>query len=178
MKQEKLLAELARVIERACATENNADGRAVEMIGEQIAKSFGCESDEVAILRLDHADRALQFLHPKQLRPIGTIPLSSTGALAAKTARERKAELANNFASIRHATVFEGVPMGRRDGESIHKIMSAPITSENRVVGVVQVSRKGRNPVDAGPDFTAQDLRSLVALGGALGEFLLNLQPS
>ena len=63
---------------------------------------------------------------PEKLTPVGTIPLTSTSALAARTARERKAELINNFSTARHANVFEAVPLGRDPGELIQKIMSVP----------------------------------------------------
>jgi hypothetical protein len=64
------------------------------------------------------------------------------------------------------------VPLGRRRGELIHKIMSAPIVAEGKVVGVVQISRKGRTPTDAGPDFTQKELRELTSITGVLGRFV------
>jgi len=178
MKQERLLAEVVRVIEGVSAKEIPADAASLVQVAEQIGKSFSVAADEVAILTLDDQRKCLQFIYPEKLKTIGTIPLSSTTALAARTAREKKAELANNFASVRHATVFEGVPLGRGEGKMIHKIMSAPLTAEDRVVGVIQISRKGRNALEAGPDFSSQDLRMLVAMSKLLGEFVLRLQTS
>jgi len=109
---------------------------------------------------------------PEQLSRVGTIPLTSTTALAAKTARERKADLLNNFSTARHANVFEAVPLGRDPSELIQKIMSAPILDGTRVHGVVQISRKARSLALAGDDFTPNDLRSLVALSPVLDRFL------
>jgi hypothetical protein len=40
--------------------------------------------------------------------------------------------------------------------------MSAPILRDNRVVGVLQVSRKAAEAAEAGPDFTQSHLRELV----------------
>jgi transcriptional regulator with GAF, ATPase, and Fis domain len=51
-----------------------------------------------------------------------------------------------------------------RRGEQIHKIMSAPILLDNRVVGVLQVSRKAAEASEAGPDFTQAQLRELVLI--------------
>jgi len=99
-------------------------------------------------------------------------PLTSTTALAARTARERKPELVNNFSSARHANVFEAVPLGRDPNELIQKIMSAPIMDGARVHGVVQISRKARSLSQAGADFTQKDLRTLVALSSTLDRFL------
>ncbi|HJY86420.1 MAG TPA: hypothetical protein VKE24_06235 [Candidatus Acidoferrales bacterium] len=76
------------------------------------------------------------------------------------------------FTGARHASVFEGVPLGRRRGELIHKIMSAPMVAEGKILGVVQISRKGRTPTDAGPDFTTKELHELTSITGVLGRFI------
>ena len=141
-------------------------------ISQYLAKLFGVDPDEVAILALSVKDKSLKFLVPEKLVAVGTIPLSSTSALAARSARERRSEVVNNFSVTRHATVFEGVPMGRAPGELIQKIMSAPILQGSKVVGVVQISRKGRTIADAGPDFTQKDLRTLTSLGPLLDRFV------
>jgi hypothetical protein len=144
----------------------------VERVAKAIAAIFRLKADEVAILEIAPPGKLLRFVIPAQLRAVGTIPLSSTSALAARTVRTRRAEVVNNFHSFPHATVFEGVPMGRRYDESIHKIVSAPILSENRVIGVVQLCRKGISLLDAGPDFAASDLAELKGLSNLLVRFL------
>ncbi len=175
MQHDRLVAELKRFIEKLRTEENPPDSDPVVRLAKHLAKSFGVEPDEVAILALTDESKFLSFLFPEKLRAIGTIPMTSTSALAARTAREKKAEVVNNFATVPHATVFEGVPLGRGEGELIHKIMSVPLHAGGKVLGVIQVSRKGRNASQAGPDFTSQDLRALVSVSGALGEFLQNL---
>jgi hypothetical protein len=84
----------------------------------------------------------------------------------------------NNFSTTRHATVFEGVPLGNGPGKLIHKIMSAPILDGTLVQGVVQISRKSSSVSDAGPDFTQENMRTLISLGPALHRFLKFCQPS
>jgi hypothetical protein len=56
--------------------------------------------------------------------------------------------------------------------EAIQKMISAPILLDGKVIGVIQVSRKGANPHSAGPDFTADDLGKILALCKPLGKFL------
>jgi hypothetical protein len=148
------------------------DPEALGKVAQTLAKLFGVAPDEVAILRLDPKSKNLRFVIPEKLAAIGSIPLSSATALAARTARERRPEVVNNFNTARHATVFEGVPMGRRQGESIHKIMSAPILDETQVCGIVQISRKGRSSSEAGADFTQKDLRTLTSISPALCRFV------
>jgi hypothetical protein len=141
-------------------------------VAKFLAKLFSVDSDEVAILKLVPKHKSLRFVIPEKLTPVGTIPLTSTTALAARTARERKPELVNNFSTARHANVFEAVPLGRDPNELIQKIMSAPILDGTRVHGVVQISRKARSLSLAGADFTPKELRTLVSLSPALDRFL------
>jgi hypothetical protein len=145
-------------------------GRAVELIG----KNFGVQTHEVAILGLTHDERSLRFLTPNGLRIVGQIPLSSTNALAARTAREKRSEVINHFSVVPHASVFEGVPISETQrGDPIQKIMSAPIVVENRAIGVLQVSRKGKAAADAGADFTYPQLRELKTIADALAPCVL-----
>src|SRR6185437_2100332 len=118
------------------------DAEAMGEVAERIGKSFQVAPDEVAVMELSTNGRALKFILPQKLQAVGTIPLTSTAALAARTARERRSDIVNNFSGARHASVFEGVPLGRRQGEAIQKIMSAPILRGDKVIGVAQISRK------------------------------------
>jgi len=169
---EHLVTELGRIVDGLEKNSSPVDSESLARVGEQVAKAFSVKPDEVAILALVEQDKFLKFLIPEKLQAIGTIPMTSTTALAARTARDKRPEVVNNFTAARHASVFEGVPLGRRHGELIHKIMSAPVTLENKVIGVVQISRKGRTPSDAGPDFTQKDLRDLIAFTDVLGRFI------
>ena len=150
----------------------------LERVSEAIAGIFRLEADEVAVLEILPPGRLLRFVLSERLRTVGTIPLSSTSVLAARTARLRRPDIINNFPAFPHATVFEGVPLGRRYDESIQKILSAPILRDNRVIGVVQLCRKGVSPMDAGPDFAAGDLATLTNLGDLLARFLALSRPS
>jgi hypothetical protein len=57
-------------------------------------------------------------------------------------------------------------------GESIQKIISAPILFEGKVVGVMQISRKGGTLVSAGPDFTPEELGRVLAICKPLGRLV------
>jgi hypothetical protein len=99
--------------------------------------------------------------------------------VAVRTANSKRAEVINNFAQIKHTSIFEAIDLGQNNnmlaeamgGRLIHviqKLISAPVVGPNGTVGVIQVSRKGRSAPAAGPDFTAADLQKLVAAAGAL----------
>jgi hypothetical protein len=114
----------------------------------------------------------LHFLVPEALKNVGFIPLSSGTALAAKTVRDSRPEIDNNFTTARHAVIFEGVKITEEAAGAIQKIVSAPILLDSKVIGVIQVSRKGTNPTSAGPDFTADDLGKILALCKPLGKLI------
>jgi hypothetical protein len=141
-------------------------------VAEKIAKSLGVQTDEVAILGVSTRWRHLHFLVPQALKNVGFIPMSSTSALAARTARESRPEITNNFSTVRHATVFEGVKAATTTGESIQKIISAPILCDGKVVGVMQISRKGATATEAGADFSSEDLGKVLALCRPLGKLV------
>jgi hypothetical protein len=169
---EKKNADLASVLDSLVQSGKPPDTEECARVAEAIAQRFKVDPDEVAILALSPKKKILRFVVPEKLAQVGTIPLTSSSALAARTARDRKAEIVNNFSSSRHASVFEGVPLGRRQGETIQKIMSAPILDGTNVMGVIQISRKGHSSSDAGPDFTQKNLGELSSLSNALELFL------
>jgi hypothetical protein len=167
---------LVSELERLATALGSADAQSTQIslpsVGERVAKTFGVRIDEVAIMGVSTRWRHLYFLVPEALKNVGYIPLSSTSALAARTARESRPEINNNFAATRHASVFEGVKIGNESAEAIQKIISAPILYEAKVVGIIQISRKGASAKTVGPDFTAEDLGKVLALCKPLGKLL------
>jgi GAF domain-containing protein len=134
-----------------------------------LAKIFRVQYTEVALLRLESG--LLRFIFPEHLRTTGAIPLSSK-AVAAHTALSKKAEIFNNFARVKHASIFETIkPEAGEDAAApapIQKLMSVPIMDRDAaVVGVIQISRKGLDPKYA-QDFSREDLHDLELAAGLL----------
>jgi len=125
---------------------------------------------EVALLRLESG--LLRFVFPEHLRTTGAIPLSSK-AVAAHTALSKKAEIFNNFARVKHASIFETIKPNSGDSEEsqpnpIQKLMSVPIMDQElNVVGVIQISRKALDARMA-QDFSREDLHDLELAAGVL----------
>ena len=170
-----LVSELEQLASALDANESGAAKVSIPELAEKIAKELRVNADEVAILGVSLRWKHLHFLAPEALKNVGFIPLTSTSALAARTTRESRPEINNEFMKARHASVFEGVKAPTITGESIQKIISAPILNDGKVVGVMQVSRKGASPTSAGADFTADDLGKVLALCGPLGKLLGHL---
>jgi GAF domain-containing protein len=135
-----------------------------------LAKIFQVQYTEVALMRLEGG--LLHFVFPEYLRTSGSIPLSSK-AVAAHTALSKKAEIFNNFARVKHASIFETIKPGSNDAEvaapsPIQKLMSVPILDrDSAVVGVIQISRKGLDARHA-KDFSREDLHDLELAAGLL----------
>jgi len=142
-------------------------------LAAQISKGFKAKKGEVAILRLSADGNMLSFLFPTKLSLIGAIPLTAAQSLATKTIRDKGGDIVNNFATYRHPTVFEAVDLSVEEkAVPIQKIMSSPMIVEDKVVGVIQVSRKARPGDPVGPDFTSAELAELDKVGEAIGKFL------
>lgn len=174
---EKLVGDLTKIVDELVKAEA-VDIPTLGKLCEQIAKAFSVKADEVAILTMIFNDKFLKFIVPEKLQNIGNIPLTSTTALAARTARDKRPEVINNFAIAKHSTVFEAVPLGEQRGDPIQKIMSAPISIDGKIAGVIQVSRKGKTLATSGPDFTPKDLGVLVAVGQQIGRCIKILPAS
>ena len=159
----------------AAATARTANASAEQTLSQSatapefcaaLAKLFGVRPTEVALMRLERG--LLSFLYPEQLKTAGSIPVSSSSAVAAHTASTRKTEIFNAFVKVKHASIFESVKLTtsedaeRTGANAIQKLMSAPILdSQRKVLGVVQVCRKGFDAATAGPDFTQDDMQQL-----------------
>lgn len=140
-------------------------------VSKVLAKVFGVQHTEVALLKLDSG--LLRFIFPEYLRTTGAIPISSK-AVAAHTALSKKAEIFNNFARVKHASIFETIKSGGADADvqappaPIQKLMSVPILDQHSVVmGVLQVSRKGLDARHT-RDFSREDLHDLELAAGLL----------
>lgn len=136
-----------------------------------LAKVFRVQYAEVALLKLEGG--LLRFIFPEHLRTTGAIPISSK-AVAAHTALSKKAEIFNNFARVKHASIFETIkPAGVEDDTvvtpaPIQKLMSVPILDQqSTVLGVLQISRKGLDPRFT-QDFSREDLHDLELAAGLL----------
>jgi GAF domain-containing protein len=167
-----LVTELERLADGLEGAASSPSQISFASLAERIAQSLSVRTDEVAILGVSHRWRHLHFVVPEALKNVGFIPLSSKTALAARTTRDSRPEIINDFTSVKHASVFEGVKLAAANAELIQKIISAPIFSGDRVVGVIQISRKGANSKAAGPDFTSDDLGKVLALCKPLGKLL------
>jgi hypothetical protein len=144
-----------------------------QRVCHKLAQLMRVQRNEVALFRLEK--NSLRFLFPIELRAAGAIPLSGS-AVAARTAATRAPLLSNNFARVKHVSLFESIKLGASEDNQgneqlpIQKIISMPVADDkNSVVGVAQVSRKGLDSSLAGNDFTNDDLKQLERAAEIIG---------
>jgi len=161
-------------LEDRLATRAAGEGR-IELVVQAVHKAFNVRTDEVALFTLDSETKVLCFLWPLKLRSSGFVPLSSTDSLAAQTARDNQSYINNRFASVQHASIFESIRLneeqpGRPD--PIQKIISAPLSIEGQVKGVIQICRKGSLPAKTGPNFSQDELEALTEIARSISRYL------
>src|SRR5258708_3190422 len=140
-------------------------------VSKVLTKVFRVQHTEVALLKLEGG--LLKFVFPEYLRTTGAIPISSK-AVAAHTALSKKSEIFNNFARVKHASIFETIKSAGADADvpaspaPIQKLMSVPILDQQlAVMGFIQISRKGLDPRHT-QDFSREDLHDLELAAGWL----------
>jgi hypothetical protein len=136
-----------------------------DRVSAKLAQILDVARNEVAVLRLEKG--SLRFVFPPELRAAGMIPVSSS-AVAARTAATGTSLLSNSFARVKHVSLFESVKLGAKDDNQasermpIQKIMSVPVSQPGgKIIGVIQISRKGLDSSLAGADFRSEDLKRL-----------------
>jgi hypothetical protein len=77
---------------------------------------------------------------------------------------------------VKHVAFFESVKIRDRV-LPIQKMVTVPILHQGEAVGVAQISRKGDTPVEAGPDFTSNDVRRAQELFESVARYFVEARP-
>ena len=147
-----------------------------ERVVKAVSVVFGSKPDEVAILILTADGKHLRFVSPRRFTDLGTIPITKRDSIAVGTLGKKSGEAMNNVPMVKHVAFFESVKLRDRV-VPIQKMITVPILNRGAVIGVAQVSRKGENPSDAGPDFTAVDVQKAQELFESVAPFFLDCRP-
>jgi hypothetical protein len=149
-------------------------------MAERVVKAtcglFGCKTDEVAILILTSDNRHLRFISPRKFTDLGTIPVTKRDSIAVSVLAKKSGEAMNNVPMVKHVSFFESVKLRDRV-VPIQKMITVPILHRGSAVGVAQISRKGETPGEAGPDFTASDVRKAQDLYESVAPYLFEARP-
>lgn len=142
-----------------------------ERVVRTVAAAFGVEADEVAILIRTEDGKHLRFVAPRRFADLGSIPITKRDSIAVSVLGKKAGELMNNVPLVKHVAFFESVKLRDRP-VPIQKMITVPILFDEEAIGVAQLSRKGESPSQAGPDFTAADVRKAQELFVAVAPYL------
>lgn len=137
---------------------------------------FGTKVDEVAILMTTSDGKHLRFVAPRKFADLGTIPMTKRDSIAVATLSKKSGEAMNNVPMVKHVSFFESIKL-RDKVAPIQKMITVPLLHDGTAVGVAQVSRKGENPTEAGPDFTSDDVKRAEELFSAVAPYLAAGRP-
>jgi hypothetical protein len=149
-------------------------------MGERVVKAvgtaFAAKSDEVAILILTSDEKHLRFVAPRKFAELGTIPITKRDSIAVNILAKKSGEAMNNVPMVKHVAFFESVKLRDRP-VPIQKMITVPILFQEQAIGVAQISRKGESPAEAGPDFTAADVKKAQDLFESVAPYLYAARP-
>ncbi len=149
------------------------------VIAAAVAKAVGVKSDEVALLLLTTTGNTMRFIWPPPLfQSNAALPADYQNAFASSVLKTMKGKVDNNVSESKHLKFFENVKGMETSGVPIQKMIAVPLVHEQKAIGVLEVSRKGKNPDSAGPNFTPEDGQKLVALVKEFVPALVELVPN
>jgi len=132
---------------------------------------------EVAVFLTNLEKTVLSFACPTYLVNSGMIPVSSTEAFTASIYRTGRGIVENSLQQQKHLGIFEIIRTPEGKIMPVFKMIGALIEYEGEKIGVIEVSRRGLSPGDAGEDFTESDLQFLEKTIKILAPFLKRTMP-
>ena len=147
-----------------------------DRIVKTVSQQFSCKQDEVAILLLSSDGKHLRFVAPRPFAELGSIPLTKRDSIAVGVFARRAGEVTNNVPMVKHVSFFETIKL-RDKIVPIQKMVTTPIFFKGQPIGIVQVSRKGENSREAGPDFTSVDLKRVQEIFEGIAPYLHAARP-
>ena len=176
------MKELLEIVRAMASKKDEVENRrdlfheVAERVVKHACSTFGAKPDEVAILMTTSDGKHLRFVAPRKFADLGTIPVTKRDSIAVNVFAKKSGEAMNNVPMVKHVAFFESVKIRDRVAP-IQKMITVPILDDGEAVGVAQISRKGENPAEAGPDFTAGDLKKAQDLFEKVGPYLLATRP-
>jgi hypothetical protein len=134
-------------------------------LAEAIAAKLQVKPDEVAVLLLNATGQTLVFVWPLPLFDSrAAFPANHKTAIASVVLATLKGKVDNKLGESKHLKFYESVTGMDTSKIPIQKMVALPLFYGDKKLGVVEVSRKGKTPEEAGPNFTPADAQALVGL--------------
>ena len=167
----ELERELGQLLE-AAAGKSEAERRqaVLEALSATIAKAFALRPDELAILMVNPDRSMLRFVYPPNLADGGNLFPLSVPSLAGRVAQTGRSVLLNTAQDVSHLGFYERIRIKEAKPRRIQKLLAVGVKGpEEKIRAVIEVSRRGDRPAEAGPDFRPEDQQLLERLAAAAG---------
>ncbi len=177
---DNLVKELESIAELAETTPpQEIFTKAVKTIASFLAQRFAVSEQEIALLLLRQDKKVLRFAYPLEhfRGETNLFPVNSPG-VATNVVRSGRGIIHNDMSQVGHLEIYERISTGGGKPKEIQKMIAAPLTlSRGEVIGVVEVSRKGKNPQEAGSNFTPIELTQLTQVAAAVAPWIQRFTP-
>lgn len=150
----------------------------IQEIADFYKENLGLLDEEVAIFLTNDEKTILSFAYPRYLVDAGMIPVGSTEAAAASIYRRGIGVIENNFQQQKHLSIFEIIRTPDNKIKPLWKMMGTLIAAEGEKIGVIEISRRSENQLEAGEDFTEEDLQFLMATVTKLAPYIKIVLPA
>ncbi len=149
----------------------------LDMFSKFLQDVFKVEDDEVTIFVTDKKESLLSFVKPDYLRGAGIIPLTSQDSFAVQSLVTAKAKVVNHLKKKRPSSIFELVKNPDKPNLPVQKLMIVPLLLKGKKLGVLEILKKAMSNNEAGPDFTEEDLKTLVEITKEITPFFSFFKP-
>lgn len=167
----------ALAVEVAKEDRDEAFKNVIRQIEAFYTENFFLDQYEVAIFLTNDEKTVLSFACPEYLVNSGMIPVSSTEAYGATIYRTGRGVIENGLQQQKHLHIFEIIRTPDDKIKPVWKMIGAVIAVEEERIGVIEISRRAAQQVDAGEDFTESDLRFLENTVAKLAPFIKKVLP-
>jgi len=176
MKELNLLVEKLKKDAQKGPSEENFM-KVINRIAQFYIETLRVNEYEISIFLANDEKTILSFAYPEYLLNSGIIPISATDAIAAHIFRTGRSAMENNFQQQKHMFIFEMIKTPDNKVQPIWKIMGSLIAVQEEKIGVIEISRRGSNISEVGPDFTLQHLDFLEKSIRELAPYLRSVLP-
>ncbi len=166
------MTEMERELEQLLAAAGGAAGPercavVLQALSAGISRALALRPDELAILVLSPDRTMLRFVYPAELAEGGTNAFPLTAAsLAGRVLQSGRNALFNTAQDIPHLGFYERIRIKGEKPLRIQKLLVVGVKGpDGKVQAVIEASRRGQAPAEAGPDFRPEDQRLLERLG-------------
>jgi len=143
--------------------------KAFEIVVATLMKTFCLKPDEIAVLILSEDRDMLRFAYPPELAAGGSnaFPVRFP-SVAGRVVASGESLLSNQVQQEPHLAFYERVPVQGVAPTAIQKLLAVPLRGPaSEVLGVLEISRRGQTPGEAGPDFGPEERQQLERLVAA-----------